>query len=572
METHPESRGLLELLDHGFSLKTPAFQRSYAWEKSNVRDFWKDIVRAVDLSGETPAECFLGLVVLDMKSEIQDGQQRLATTLLFASQIYELIEQVKRDYAEYDEELALNAVAEVSPALRTGSSAPLTIGLADQEELMGRAGISSSLPESRKRLRAARKTLRAHLEVDLAPRTSADAKLSRLNQLARFLREGAYVVVLRVPHRDAHNIFETLNTRGVLLSRGDLVKSHLIATATDTGRAISKWNDVVGALRNSSGEYVRDLESFLLHYYGSRYGETTTAELFTDFRQKVESQDPLAVLDELVGSAKIYRALVDPREQGAFWTRIGVGTQEAVELLNGLGLKQVRYVLLAVLRDFAKDKLANARHKTQRDAIVKIAAWSVRALVHRRLGGGEAMKTFIAAAAAIRNERSPAATVMDLRKVFEDRNVLMSDDNLFERRFQEYRFDNRTNHTKARAVLCALEYTKSGAQAGMRPREGLSVEHVLPQSPADGQWTHFSDDEKRDYTYLLGNLLLVDYPSGANNSLGNKKWPQKRTLLVSWEGQTPLTIDALKHTNWTRQTIDHRQLELARLAVKTWPV
>ena len=33
--------------------------------------------------------------------------------------------------------------------------------------------------------------------------------------------------------KDAHNIFETLNTRGVRITNGDLVTSHPIARATD---------------------------------------------------------------------------------------------------------------------------------------------------------------------------------------------------------------------------------------------------------------------------------------------------------------------------------------------------
>src|SRR5437660_1225576 len=127
---------------------------------------------------------------------------------------------------------------DVAPTRQT-PTAPLRISAQDQEVLLNRAGIRGDSPESAKRLAAARKQLGSHLDVDLESRTSPDARLGRLKQWGSFLRHEAYVVVLRVPPKDAHNIFETLNTRGVRLSNGDLVKSHLLSRAADVDLATS---------------------------------------------------------------------------------------------------------------------------------------------------------------------------------------------------------------------------------------------------------------------------------------------------------------------------------------------
>src|SRR5207245_1139908 len=136
-------------------------------------------------------------------------------------------------------------------------------------------------------------------------------------------------------------------------SNGDLVKSHLISRATDTTLAITKWNVLTEALKDAKGKYKENLESFLLHYYGSRFGRTTKAEFFTAYRKRVEGTDALSALDALIVSAKLYHALAHPAEDVAFWSRIGPGAQQAIELLNALNLKQLRYLLLAVLRDLA---------------------------------------------------------------------------------------------------------------------------------------------------------------------------------------------------------------------------
>lgn len=562
----PAKRGILELLDFDSSLKTPVFQRSFAWRNAQVDDMWTDLKRALD-APKGPDEYFLGLLVLDESDQIQDGQQRLATTLLLAAEMHQLIESAKKS-GTHDEQVATDAVAQISPALRQSPTKPLVISVQDQVALLSRAGIRSDSPESTRRFAAARQRIRSHLEADLATRKSTDAKLGRLKQWGAFLRGPAYTVVLRVPTKDAHNIFETLNTRGVRLTNGDLVKSHLVARATDTALAVSKWNEVTQALRDERGRYEADLETFLLHYYGSRYKKTTKAEFFTNYRADIESSDALATLDELIESAHLYRGLVAPEKTPDFWAERGPGTQQAIELLNGLGLKQLRYLLLTVLRDFAPGGTKKARHKKQGDAVLKIAAWSLRGLVHGRTGGGEAERTYITASKEIREGR--IATIDKLRKWFVDRNMLVVGDEAFKKEFATFRFDSKFSHNRARAVLYALDYYKIPNKSGLTPRSTLTLEHVLPQSPAPGQWAHFSDGEREVYAHQLGNLLLVDGPSGANDQLANREWSDKRKLMKSWPNQTPLTAEALKHGTWTKATIDSRTKALTDLAAKAW--
>ena len=560
-------KGILELLDWGSALKTPAFQRSFAWTQDQVEDYWNDLTWALDRDGG-PVDYFLGLIVVDEEDEIQDGQQRLATTLLLASEIYDAAEEVKKG-GSFDRQLASEVAALVSPALREGHDKPLTIGLDDQDALLGRAGIRGDSPQSVRRLVKARECLHKLVRDEMGKCADADERLRRLQAWGRFLRKQAFVIVLSVPHRDAHTIFETLNTRGVRLSNGDLVKSHLIARADDTAAAVKKWGDITGTLKDKRGNYEENLESFLLHYYGSRYGKTVRRELFTDFRPRIAGGSPLSVLDELHNNAVLYRALLDPIGQSDFWARIGVGARQAIELVNGLGLKQLRYLLLAVLRDFGAGQADNTRRKKQRDALVAIAGWSVRSLVHFQTGGGEAEKTYIGAAERIRDGR--IKTVAKLREWFIEQNMLVVDDGLFETAFKQFAFDSRTSHTRARAVLYALEYEKISDKSALVPRDTLTVEHVLPESPEPGEWTDFTDDERRVYLHRLGNLLLIDGPSGANNKLGNQEWPGKRALIKTWGDQTPLTTEALARSKWDEATIDDRQDELARLAVKAFP-
>lgn len=565
--TAPTRRGILELLDYGSALSTPVFQRSFAWGRSQVDDFWKDLKRALD-EPKGPSDYFLGLVVIDDTNQIQDGQQRLALTLLTAAAIYQATESAKESGA-FIEQLALEVIASVSPALRQSPTAPLSISPQDQDALLNKAGVSSQLPESAKRLTAARKQVTDRLAEDLAGKSTPDSKLGRLKSWAEFLRSNAYVVTLQVPPQDAHNIFETLNTRGIRLSNGDLVKSHLIARASDGGVAVNKWNELTKSLMNpATDRFEDDLESFLLHYYGSKYARTTKADFFGDFRTSIEHADALDVLSQLIESAKIYSALVNPAAFAAYWAALGEGTQQAVELLNGLNLRQLRYLLLSVLRDFGSGLSKANRRKLQCHAVLRIAAWSVRGLVHGRTGGGEAERTYITAAKGIRD--GTVNTVAGLRGVFVKRNLVVLDDSIFRDQFLAFQFDSAFSHIRARSVLYALEYHKISKKAGLVPKGTLTLEHVLPQSREAGTWATFTDDEMQTYAYRLGNLLLIDGPSGANNQLRNKEWPEKKKLIKSWGNQTPLSTEALKIGSWSKSAIDKRTQALASLAVAAW--
>jgi hypothetical protein len=71
--SEPTSRGVLTLLDAGAALATPSFQRSFAWRREYIEEYWTDLRRALDADGG-PTDYFRGLVVLDDSDEIQDGQ------------------------------------------------------------------------------------------------------------------------------------------------------------------------------------------------------------------------------------------------------------------------------------------------------------------------------------------------------------------------------------------------------------------------------------------------------------------------------------------------------------------
>lgn len=558
----PAARGISQLLRPKHPLATPPFQRSYAWEEKEVVEYWDDLKAALDADGG-PIDYFMGLVVIDEAKRIQDGQQRLATTLILYQELWARAKDITKSDEEYDEGVSDNLTAIVSP-LNAPKNPVLEVNSAeDQEALLNRVGITADVPESTRRLQAARRCLQTKLSEDLDHR-SATGQLARILQWAEFLGDQAYVIELEVPPQAAHKIFETLNTRGVQLTNGDLFKSYLLARCgTNVDPGLNQWDQILKALTDEAGDYEDNLDDFLYHYCGSRYEKASKLNLFRIFTEHVKDKDALTVLGELRASARLYAALIDPFRAAAT-KEYSDDAKYALQFVNGIKLRQLRYLLLAVLRDYADEaKSAKSKRSRREELIIKIAAWSIRGLVDGRTGGQVAQNLYVATARAFRD--GDVKTVSEVRAKFNEKNLFIVNNTLFTDAFERQRFDD----VQAKSVLHELERARLGASAAMDLKDDLTLEHVLPKRPAKGTWTHFSPDEREAYRSRLGNLLLLAQPF--NSGLGNLEWPDKREAIKKVkDSQTPFTVAALSFKDWDTATIDTRLNQLARAAAKHW--
>ena len=77
----------------------PLFQRSYAWGNEQINDFWEDLINTYK---ENIKEYFLGSMVFTPhqergKKKILDGQQRLATILLFLAALRDVLKDSSKE-------------------------------------------------------------------------------------------------------------------------------------------------------------------------------------------------------------------------------------------------------------------------------------------------------------------------------------------------------------------------------------------------------------------------------------------------------------------------------------------
>jgi hypothetical protein len=121
-------------------------------------------------------------------------------------------------------------------------------------------------------------------------------------------------------------------------------------------------------------------------------------------------------------------------------------------------------------------------------------------------------------------------------------------------------------------ILLRLDEAVAAAGATY-DRSTVTIEHVLPQTPAAGStWlTWWPDDAKREESvHRLGNLALLDRRK--NPQAQNFDFDRKKTEYFLRKGATPfpLTSQVLAEVEWTPAVFEKRQKELFAKLCDIW--
>lgn len=276
-----EREGIGHLIIDNF-LEVPAYQRSYAWEESNVRDLIEDI-RNSNLQ-----EYFIGTAVVTPNNngnlEIVDGQQRIATIYMFFVAIRDLMKEIE-DYGNAN-------IIENQYLLKTtfGSKEikqKLKLNDLDNDFFLNRIiqGDISQLPskESHHRILKAYELIR-----EFAKNEFNALRMERITELMHFMEKDLAVIMVKVPDDvNAFTIFETLNDRGLALSQTDLIKNYLLNISnTRLQETRTKWTRFTGAIEGLENE--DEVLNYIRYFWSSKYGLTREKELFKNIKIVLE--------------------------------------------------------------------------------------------------------------------------------------------------------------------------------------------------------------------------------------------------------------------------------------------
>jgi hypothetical protein len=534
----------------------PGFQRPYAWTVEQARDLLDDLLDFMSTGEESGGEIapyFLGSVVLikpdnSPNCDVVDGQQRLTTITLLLSGIRANLS------ADEGSDITQLIYEKGSQILGTQDRFRLSLrsrGLEFFQTYVQRENGFAKLLALGEQSSDSRQNLRNNgvFFDERLKQMSASEKV----KLAQFIVTRCFLVVVSTPDQDsAYRIFSVLNSRGLPLAPGDILKSEIVGAIEEKNRDAytHKWEDLEEKLGRD------EFSDFLSHIRMIYRKAKPKGTILKEFREHVaRGYRPKALIDEvLVPMGEVFYEL----------TNADYVSKQRAEAIN----EYLRWLNRLEFNDWLPPGLAFAvRHRSQpnkMEAFFRDLERLAYSMLIRRCSINDRIDKFSRLTKEIENgdELEKEKSALQLSQAEQSSTYKVLSGPFYE-----------TLAARARsAVLLRLDALMSGGGASY-DYETVTVEHVLPQNPKpDSKWIEWFPDagERQDAVHTLGNLALLTRKKNASAS--NWDFDRKKEAYFSKGGISPfvLTTQVLEQKEWTPAVVAARQKELCDKLESHW--
>lgn len=583
MQFEADTKPLREILVLGQHV-IPRYQRRYAWDELNIKEFWEDLRN--NQQGH-----FLGsMVVCGPRSgerEVIDGQQRITTALI-------LLSVLRDEYIRLGEAPLADGIEPLIKYIDLNGEERFR--LENRDSSANNRLVESVLTPERERqfpngkhLDSLEVSARTKFE-DLihAEQARTGDSISVLNEMRDSLVRAEAVYVWADSRRDAFGVFETLNDRGQSLTVVDLVKNTILSRLTERAdRGDDKmWAKAIDLVEQSELDNI-DLNQFLYYHWnsiaqnGAVAGEPVEEK---KIRRSVEAflesgsdsgERAKDFLEEFVRSASIFEAFGKTLATGGAaepWKELVPKSKwhqqkfdEISWALYGIlvsGAAQPLMLLLALMRKY----LANDGWMKSADLIAFLREvknyqfrWSIAGKgstsTHRRL--------YRKAATMVNLSKNSG----DLRSAMREFCVGASKKGATDPQFKAglgklvYSNTRRKDVYKIRYVLREIETSKSTRTLDFSRLQ--TIEHIEPQARKS------ESTPRNSWVFKLGNLMLL--PSDVNSTLPNS-FSEKAPKIAQYVGDfDEVLLEAIDNGVWGNELAGRRQRELEDFACEIWP-
>ncbi len=531
----------------------PSYQRGYAWQERQLKDFWNDLEHVSKLGNQFHYMHSLTLRELENEFEnsafeIIDGQQRLATSLTLLGLLAKTTQNKDPKYSLINLELILSY------------------------KYYGLSKAFRAITEEEKDLKAFKTSFYAKNLIDaytFFKEKISDTPIEALEKMFDALIKKMLfsVVGLNDNRIDPFSSFETINNRGKDLSTLELLKNrlHFVAHKICEGKKLEKLQQEINNTYTLIYHDLRQfkdnhLEGFLKHFVAYYYGEKgdfkkrllemefNAHKRYTDntnFNEEYEKIDDL--LFYFSYSSKVWNFLHtldeksitlivdDNKKLEIEITPKMCGLLEKMRRLNALNDNAFLPLLLSLLTIQRAGKSANEQPYTTKELEGLLEHLeSFGFLIYGVAGKNTAKNEWI----------ELAFKAIQAYRFWEDKITIEKlptlEKNFFNRQgnsaleLLEESIHSKKNAEKWYQWVKALNYLLYEYELRHNPETTLnfdgsieSIEHILPQNPDQGYSTKEKNWAKNpNIVHALGNLLLM--AKNANSSLSNNPFDEKR--------------------------------------------
>lgn len=532
---------LLEFIGNGKkTFNIPVYQRNYDWKEEQCRKLFEDIQNIVKSDYEI--EHFLGTVVfVSSKSEMNfneyvliDGQQRITSIMLLLKVLHEKVTD-KNDKEEIWEEYLIN---------KRAPEENLRIRLKPVE--------SDGMPY---------KKLIEENDISLTSNVCKNYRLfEKLIQESNYSAEEIYKALGKIElvyiqlekgkkSENPQMIFESLNSTGLSLTQGDLIRNYLLMNHEyEKQKMLYKnfWLEIEKRITNEKiSDFVRD---YLTMKNGSISNKDKVYDDFKKYiKQNNENMDEEGILEELKTYSEYYSWFLNGNSPN---NKINEKLSEFRYLRN----TTVYPLILSVFEDTYSYKNINENE------LFDILNLLISYIFRRSVCGyttNSLNKVFASIVVLLKSK--------DIYKQIE--KGLMSKsfpgDEEFRAEFIKCNFYKKGTEF-CKYTLKLLETFENKEQIDM---ENITIEHIMPQT-LNSEWrielgSKFEQIHS-EYINTIGNLTLTGY----NPELSNKNFELKKRYYE--ESNIKMSREIANYDKWKDTEIKDRAEQLFEKAKRIW--
>ncbi len=520
----------------------PSYQRGYAWQEEQLKDFWNDLEHVSKLGNKFHYMHSLTLRELeneleDSAFEIIDGQQRLATSLILLGLLAKTTKNENYSLANLKSILSYNFYYhDIGEAFR-------------------------AITEEEKDLKAFKTSFYAKNLIsayEFFKEKTSNITNPTLNKLLDALTKKMLfsVVELNDNRIDPFSSFETINNRGKDLSTLELFKNrlhfvaHKICDEEDLENLQNEINDTYTRIYHDLRQFKdTHLDSFLKHFVAYYYGESgkkfkeRLLETEFDAYKKYDTYpyDEYEKINDLLlylsYSSKVWNFLhtLDDEELRIKITPKMRGLLDKMQRLNALSNNAFLPLLLSLFtiqrvgKNGGKQPYATKELESLLEYLERFGFLVYGVAEKKDTAKNKWIGLAFKAIQACRFWEDKI-TIEDLPTL--EKNFFKGEHSGLE--LLEESIHSKKNTEKWYQWGKALNYLLYEYELYHNPETTLnfdssieSIEHILPQKPDQGYSAKEKSWAKNPHiVHALGNLLLI--PKNANSSLSNKPFEEKR--------------------------------------------
>nr|WP_314044660.1 DUF262 domain-containing protein [uncultured Leptotrichia sp.] len=531
----------------------PVYQRDYNWQEKQCKQLFKDILTAGE--NKEISSHFIGSIVYihegvyeigEKEFSVIDGQQRMITiTLLFIALYHKLKENNSKEADKIYELYLINKFSEKEVNLK----------LVPPEENLN---ILIKVLENKF------DELENYRDRNLVKNYSYFKKEltkfsdSEIQNIIVGIDKLIYVnIALENGKDDPQRIFESLNSTGLDLSQGDLIRNYILMDLDrkEQNRIYKNfWIPIENNCKISDGNEVKNYVSdFIRDYLTLKRGEIPVkAKVFEEFKMFYDNPDDLK-LEELKNYSVKYSHIIKP------YLEEDEDIREELKNLKTLDQVVINPFLIGILKDYKEDKLDR---KDLLNILKLLQSYIWRRFITEKpsnllnkLFQGMYLKIskkenyYTATEEILLAQEFP--TNEELKESLKTKNVYKNKERLkyVFRKIENY------NHNE----LIDFDNDK------------ITIEHIFPQRPSK-TWKELYTDEELEEMKALKNTISNLTLTGSNVKLGNKTFLYKRDQKIHGYRDSKLYLNSYlgKLERWDLQTMKERFEILFNDIIKIW--